>query len=325
MSSPDGQVSGMAGTSGLGAGFGLACLRHPADPLDAYHLASRPQAGHHTPPAALGGGAAWTPGDRVGIRSTGCRRGQPLRVDCSASASVAFDPVACPCGVDPLRPQKMSQLIEFLRVRLRSVVACVHRRQCQIRCYRGCPVCTTGRGGPFTSPLRWVFVRGRRHAGGGRVTVALCPTRPTTNTRVRDRPRPTTTRGRKKVSADPDSTSDNNHHNIDPENTGENTEYGSVPFDRMPRPRPVPDNESENLPETIFGEAEWWYYQRAQGKRGKDRRYTGRVQRVSGSAGEKIRAELAATIRDLLEWAKQQQDDAAAEKESHTDGRADEH
>lgn len=123
------------------------------------------------------------------------------------------------------------------------------------------------------------------------------------------------------MDADPDHASDHHPHNNDP---GNDEEFGSVPFDRMPRPRPVPDNDSEHLPETIFGEPEWWYYQRAQGKRGKDRRYTGRVQRISGSAGEKIRAELTAAIRDLLEWAKQQQDDAA-EKESHTDGRADEH
>ena len=59
-------------------------------------------------------------------------------------------------------------------------------------------------------------------------------------------------------------------------------------------PRPAPDNKSENLPKTIPGDdAEWWYDQKAKDKRGKDRRYTGYVQRIGGTAGEKIRSELA--------------------------------
>jgi hypothetical protein len=135
---------------------------------------------------------------------------------------------------------------------------------------------------------------------------------------------PNHNQGETTVDDDADQPSDHHANNHPGNDLGNDAEYGSVPFDRMPRPRPVPDNDGEHLPDTIFGEAEWWYYQRAQGKRGKDRRYTGRVQRIGGSAGEKIRAELAATIRDLLEWAKQQQDDAA-ERESSTDGRADEH
>jgi hypothetical protein len=103
----------------------------------------------------------------------------------------------------------------------------------------------------------------------------------------------------------------------------DNEEPGSVPFDRMVWPRPAPDSNPGNLPKPIPDDAEWWYDQKARGERGKNRRYTGHVQRIGGTAGEKIRAELAAIIRDLLEWAQQQQEDAASQNESREDGGAD--
>ena len=112
----------------------------------------------------------------------------------------------------------------------------------------------------------------------------------------------------------------------EPGNAPETEEFGAAPFDKMVWQRPAPDNIPEHLPNTIPNNAEWWYDQRGKGKRGKDRRYTGHIHRIGGSAGEKIRADLAAIIRDLLEWAKQQQDeqhDVAAEKESREDGGTD--
>jgi hypothetical protein len=134
------------------------------------------------------------------------------------------------------------------------------------------------------------------------------------------------------MEADSDPISDNRIDNQETEHTPDNHETGSapdndepdsVPFDRMVWQRPAPDNNPENLPKPIPDDAEWWYEQAAKGKRGTHRRYTGHIQRIGGSAGEKVRADLAAIIRDLLEWAKQQQDDAAAEKESREDGGAD--
>jgi hypothetical protein len=40
-------------------------------------------------------------------------------------------------------------------------------------------------------------------------------------------------------------------------------------------------------------------------KRGKRRRYHGFVERVGGAEGERLREDLAAAIRDLLNWAAQ--------------------
>jgi hypothetical protein len=102
---------------------------------------------------------------------------------------------------------------------------------------------------------------------------------------------------------------------------GEDDEYGAVPFDRMVLPRPAPDDNPDTLSKPDRHKAEWWYDQR--GKRGNNRRYTGRVERLGGSAGEKLRLELAATIRDLLEWAQQQQVDSESTGESREDGAAD--
>jgi hypothetical protein len=73
-----------------------------------------------------------------------------------------------------------------------------------------------------------------------------------------------------------------------------------------------------NTPETGSPRPEWWYDQHP--KRGKHRRYHGYVKRINGTAGDRIRKELAATIYDLLVWAKQQTD-----TESGEDGGADDH
>jgi hypothetical protein len=66
----------------------------------------------------------------------------------------------------------------------------------------------------------------------------------------------------------------------------------------------TPDNTSESGPDRPV----WWYDQHAKRVKHKHRRYIGYVKRVGGTEGERIRRELAATIYDLLNWAKQQTD-----------------
>jgi hypothetical protein len=75
----------------------------------------------------------------------------------------------------------------------------------------------------------------------------------------------------------------------------------------------------ENAPKSDSDRPMWWYDQHA--KRGKHRRYIGHIKRVGGTEGERIRRELAATIYELLDWAKQQSDVKSIE--SGEDGGAD--
>jgi hypothetical protein len=69
----------------------------------------------------------------------------------------------------------------------------------------------------------------------------------------------------------------------------------------IPSPRPAADDHIENLSITPPQQHVWQYDQR--GKRGKHRRYTGHVTPIGGAEGDRIRGELAAIIRDLLDWA----------------------
>jgi hypothetical protein len=69
----------------------------------------------------------------------------------------------------------------------------------------------------------------------------------------------------------------------------------------IPSPRPAPDDHIGNVPEIGSGDVVWWH-DRPQ-KRGPHRRYTGHVQRMSGVEGDRLRGDLAAVIRDLLDWA----------------------
>jgi len=73
----------------------------------------------------------------------------------------------------------------------------------------------------------------------------------------------------------------------------------------IPLPRKAPDNDIENLPETGSDQPVWWYDQRR--KRGEDRHYSGHVNHIYGTEAERVRGELADVIRDLLDWAAQQQ------------------
>ncbi|MEV0049041.1 hypothetical protein AB0H34_00910 [Saccharopolyspora shandongensis] len=70
----------------------------------------------------------------------------------------------------------------------------------------------------------------------------------------------------------------------------------------IPLPRRAPD---DNLPETGTDQPFWRYDQKR--TRGDDHRFTGRVTRVGGAEGERLRGELADVIGDLLRWARSQE------------------
>ena len=87
----------------------------------------------------------------------------------------------------------------------------------------------------------------------------------------------------------------------------------------IPAPRPPLDDTIETSREIGSTDSVWWYDQPR--KRGHDRRYWGQVERISGPEGDRLRDNLAAAIRDLLDWARQQADNA--ENDSREDGGAD--
>ncbi|WP_139320805.1 hypothetical protein [Saccharomonospora sp. CUA-673] len=84
----------------------------------------------------------------------------------------------------------------------------------------------------------------------------------------------------------------------------------------IPLPRKAPEDDVENLPKIAPDQDVWWYDQKQ--KRGGDRRFSGHINRVGGTEGERLRGELAAVIRDLLHWAAEQQ----SRDESTEDGEA---
>lgn len=110
---------------------------------------------------------------------------------------------------------------------------------------------------------------------------------------------------------------DPDHRDHGPNNGPDN---GDTPFVGIPSPRPAPDNHMENLPKTGPPQPVWWYDQPR--KRGNNLRYTGHVTRIGGAEGDRIRGELTAIIRDLLDWATQQAD-AESTPESRQDGDTD--
>jgi hypothetical protein len=73
----------------------------------------------------------------------------------------------------------------------------------------------------------------------------------------------------------------------------------------IPAPRPAPDDDTENLPETGSDSHVWCYDQHS--TRGRRRRFTGHVTRIGRAEGDQLRADLAAITHDLLDWAYQQQ------------------
>jgi hypothetical protein len=73
----------------------------------------------------------------------------------------------------------------------------------------------------------------------------------------------------------------------------------------IPLPRKAPDDDIANLPRTGSDQPVWWYRQTR--KRGGDRRYSGHVNHSHGAEAERARAQLADVIRELLDWAVNQQ------------------
>ena len=66
------------------------------------------------------------------------------------------------------------------------------------------------------------------------------------------------------------------------------------------RRRPWKEN-TDNVLKTDHDQGGWWYDHTQQ--QGGARRFSGHVNHVGGAEGERLRAELATVIRDLLEWA----------------------
>lgn len=69
----------------------------------------------------------------------------------------------------------------------------------------------------------------------------------------------------------------------------------------IPLPRRSPENSEWRQPETAPDDTQWRYHYRA--KRGPGWGFTAHVNYVGGSEAQRLRAELAVVIRDLLDWA----------------------
>jgi hypothetical protein len=81
----------------------------------------------------------------------------------------------------------------------------------------------------------------------------------------------------------------------------------------IPFPWPASDPAEEttktgrdNISQTGAYRGEWCYHQKT--KRGQNRCYHGHIRRVGGTEGQRLRGELAAVLRELLEWAVDNQD-----------------
>jgi len=87
----------------------------------------------------------------------------------------------------------------------------------------------------------------------------------------------------------------------------------------IPSPRPALDDDIAGLPtpqpETGSDDSLQWYDQSR--KRGADRRYWSEVEWIGGSEGDRLREKLSEIVRDLLQWAHDEQ------KKSETDSSAD--
>jgi len=65
----------------------------------------------------------------------------------------------------------------------------------------------------------------------------------------------------------------------------------------------APEDHQRNLEDPLGEQPTWSYCQT--GPRRISRTYTGHVTYIGGAEGERLRRELAAVVRDLLEWAAQ--------------------
>ncbi|MGH3428463.1 MAG: hypothetical protein ACREP9_00915 [Candidatus Dormibacteraceae bacterium] len=71
---------------------------------------------------------------------------------------------------------------------------------------------------------------------------------------------------------------------------------------------PQAHNNPDSTPDTGSDQEIFRYVQTS--KRGRSRTFTGHVTYVGGAEGERLRRELAAVTRDLLEWARSRSNDA---------------
>lgn len=90
--------------------------------------------------------------------------------------------------------------------------------------------------------------------------------------------------------------------------SGGNAENGAgnfgIPSPRQPLDDSIDDDINDAIerpPEIGTDDPTWWYDQSR--KRGNDRRYWGQVERIGGVESDQLRQNLAAAIRDLLNWA----------------------
>lgn len=132
----------------------------------------------------------------------------------------------------------------------------------------------------------------------------------------------TTQRGETTMGADHRSDIDPARHNRDTNDMS--FLHDDTSLRRMP-PRAEPaepggTDDSEHSPETVSDDPVWCYDQPAKNRHGKHRIYIGRVNRMGGTEGKRIRRELAATIYDLLVWAKQQQETDTTRMDSGEEG-----
>lgn len=67
----------------------------------------------------------------------------------------------------------------------------------------------------------------------------------------------------------------------------------------VPAPRDSADGGANS--QNVGGDHEWRYHYR--GKRGADVTFEGHLVPIAGEAGERLRRELGAVLRELLEWA----------------------
>lgn len=79
----------------------------------------------------------------------------------------------------------------------------------------------------------------------------------------------------------------------------------------IPQPRQAPDDDGQNLPITTSDQVVWWYDQTR--KCGGNRRFSGHVNLIGGAEGDRLRSDLSAVIRDLLQWSAEQYRDQSTE------------
>ncbi len=96
-------------------------------------------------------------------------------------------------------------------------------------------------------------------------------------------------------------------HDSTPENA-ENEQNAIV----IPLPRKYLGENIESQRKTGADQQVWWYDQRR--KRNNNRTYSGHIKYVYGAEADRVRGELAAVIRELLDWsARQHADDQSIE------------